>query len=117
MVRVQFNVTAKLISDSYPRYVTIALDGDARYDTRRNILVACVAGSSESKKIGEYYIDVPPGKHKFSVSVSGSPHSGKTGSYAGIWRTKVTLLVDKKPIGEINFQGTRSDQETIELEI
>ena len=117
MVRVQFDITAKLISDSYPRYVTIALDGDARYNTRRNILVACVAGGFESKRIGEYHIDIPPGKHKFSVSVSGSPHSGKMGNYAGIWRAKVTLLINKKPIEEINFQGTRSDQETIELEI
>jgi hypothetical protein len=118
MVRVQINIAAERLSDplNWGRFVTVALDGDARYDMKQNIIVACETGW-KGGKVGEFYVNIPSGKHTFAVSISGSPHTLEGIAYTGIWKANVTLLVNSKEIGRIDFEGTRVDQAQVELTI
>lgn len=117
MIRVQIDIAAERVSDppNWARFATVALNGDARWDARKNIIAGCETDPKQARKIGEFYADIPSGKHLFSLSVSGSPHTLEDQSYTGIWKASVTFLVNSKEIGKIDFEGTRADQASLEL--
>ena len=119
MVRVQIDIAAERLSDppDWARFATVALNGDARWDAKKNIIAACETNPKQVRKVGEFYVNIPPGKHTFAVSVSGSPHTLQGIAYTGVWKAKVTLLVSGQPIGGIDFEGTRVDQTQVELTI
>ena len=119
MVRVQIDIAAERLSDppDWARFATVALNGDARWDTKKNLIAACETDPKQARKVGEFYMEIPPGKHTFAVSVSGFPHTLQGIAYTGVWKAKVTLLVNGKEIGRIGFEGTRVDQAQVELTI
>jgi hypothetical protein len=120
MARVQIDIAAERLSDpsNWARVITVALNGDARWDTKKNLIAVCETGwLKQARKVGEFYVDIPLGRHTFGVSISGSPHTLEGQTYTGIWKATVTLLVNSKEIGKIDFEGTRVDQAQVELTI
>jgi hypothetical protein len=118
-MRVQIDIAVERISDPprWARFATVSLNGDARWDTKKNLIATCETDPKQARKVGEFYAEVPEGKHKFSVSVSGSPHTTEGQAYTGVWKATVTLLINSKEIGRIDFEGTRKDQATLEVAV
>jgi len=116
-MRVQIDIAVERISDPprWARFATVSLNGDARWDTKKNLIATCETDPKQARKVGEFYAEVPPGRHTFGVSVSGFPHQLEGQTYTGIWKATVTLLINSKQIGRIDFEGTRKDQAALEV--